>query len=87
MTAVADLVSAQSDGLASRGSLVGKSASKKAYYIPLIRTARQVGGGGGEHEACSSTDRLLSTSSRRSSSAAGLISTIEGLLNVFGAAR
>ena len=47
----------------------------------------QVGGAGGEREACKPTDKLLSTSSRRSSSAAGFISTIEGLLFVFGAAR
>ena len=60
----------------------GKSASKKAYYIPLIRTARQVGGGSALPKACCPPAKVLHHEVNNLSFSATFISTIEGALLV-----
>ena len=90
MTAVADIVYRSSGALwrhVARGARNAIGLGKRLTTALKLDCHGQVGGAGGKGEACSLPDKLLSTRSRRSSSAAGFISTIEGLLFVFGAAR
>ena len=60
----------------------GKSASKKAFYSPLIRTARQVGGGSALPKACCPPAKVLHHEVNNLSFSATFISTIEGALLV-----